>query len=94
MRVINKKLVNQFSEEHADARGPLSAWVAELEDSNWETPIDLKSRYPSASFLGDKQVVFNIKGNSYRALAVVDYQSGIAIVKRIGTHSEYDKWEL
>jgi len=94
MRVHNKKLIADFSANHADAREALSAWVAEVEDADWENPIDLKDLYPSASVLGNKRVVFDIKGNHYRLLAIVDYQSNVVIVKRVGTHAEYDKWEL
>lgn len=94
MKVFNKRLVNSFSKDHADARDPLRSWIAELEDAVWQTPIDLKKRYPSASVLGGKRIVFNIKGNNYRALTLIDYQSGFVIIKKIGTHAEYEKWDL
>ena len=94
MRVLNKKLVREFSSAHPDAKAALDSWVAELEDAEWKTPVDLKARYHSASILGGKRVVFNIRGNRYRALAVVDYVSHVVIVKELGTHAEYDEWVL
>jgi mRNA interferase HigB len=39
-------------------------------------------------------VVFNLKGNKYRLLARMAYKSGIVRVQKIGTHAEYDKWNL
>lgn len=35
--------------------------------------------------------VFNIKGNDYRLVTWIDYESGIVVMKWFGTHAEYDK---
>jgi mRNA interferase HigB len=94
MRVVNIKLLHEFSTAHPDAKSALNSWLAELEEADWETPIDLKSRYPSASILSGKRVVFNIKWNRYRVLTLIDYESGVVILKEFGTHAEYDGWKL
>jgi mRNA interferase HigB len=67
---------------------------AEIEEAQWDTPHNLKSRYPKASLLGNQQVVFNIRGDYYRLLVKVNYKNKIVLVKRIGTHKEYDKWKI
>jgi mRNA interferase HigB len=94
MKVLNKRLINNFADSHADARDPLSAWVNEVEDAEWEQPLDIRGRYPSVSILGGREYVFNIKGNSYRLHAKVDFESKTLFVAKIGTHDEYDKWQL
>jgi mRNA interferase HigB len=94
MRVINIGLIQVFSITHHDAKPALEAWLAETEEAEWKTPIDITSRYASASILKEKRVVFNIKGRRYRLLAIIDFQSGIVVIDRIGTHAEYDKWGL
>ena len=35
--------------------------------------------------------VFNIKGNEYRLLTLVDYENAIVVIKDVLTHAEYDK---
>jgi mRNA interferase HigB len=35
-------------------------------------------------------VVFNIKGNDFRLVVALAYNTGIVFVKFIGTHAEYD----
>jgi mRNA interferase HigB len=39
-------------------------------------------------------VVFNIKGNSYRLVAAVDYRRKIVFIKWLGTHAAYDKIDV
>ncbi|MFH1288148.1 MAG: type II toxin-antitoxin system HigB family toxin [bacterium] len=56
--------------------------------------MDLKQRYPKASILKDKYVVFNICGNKYRLLVQVAYNTSIVLIKKIGTHKEYDNWNI
>lgn len=56
--------------------------------------MDVKVHFPSASFLGDSRIVFNIKGNRYRLYVKIAYQSKTILVKEIGTHAEYEKWDF
>ncbi|HUW25540.1 MAG TPA: type II toxin-antitoxin system HigB family toxin [Gallionella sp.] len=35
--------------------------------------------------------MFNIAGNKYRLVVKMQYQAGIAWVKFVGTHAQYDK---
>lgn len=93
MKLLNIKLLNDFKQKHADSRSQIESWEAEVEVVTWKTPLDIKRRYSKTSFLGNQQVVFNICGNKYRLLVLVNYKNGIVIVKKIGTHKEYDKWK-
>ncbi len=94
MRLAGRPILEQFGQAHPEARGTLDAWVAEVRAANWATPHELKRRFPSASLLGRGRVVFNIRGNNYRLVAIMDYQNQQCVVQRIGTHDEYDTWEL
>jgi mRNA interferase HigB len=94
VRVLNLKLLDEYMSGHAQCRGSLKAWLSEARDATWETPADVKTRYPSASLLSGNRVVFNIAGNAFRLLCAIAYQSRVVSVLKIGTHSEYDKWSL
>lgn len=59
--------------------------------ARWFGPIDIKRRYPSASFLAENVVIFNVRGNRYRLVVKVNYPAQLVLVKRFGTHAEYDK---
>jgi mRNA interferase HigB len=94
MRMIGKERLQKFREKHPDARSQLDSWIAEVESANWKKPNDLKVRYPKASILGKQQVIFDICWNKYRIWVEVAYQTGIVVIKAVGTHKEYDKWEV
>jgi len=93
MRLVGRRLLDDFAARHAETRSPLSAWICEAEEAEWNGPADIKARYPSASFLSDNRVVFNIKGNKYRLETKVNYEVKVVLATRIGTHSEYSKWK-
>lgn len=91
MRVIQGRILDDFMRDHADARGRLLAWLAEAEDATWASPIELKERYSSTSFLGNNRCVFNIGGNRYRLIVKINYEVGVVQVRWCGTHAAYSR---
>jgi mRNA interferase HigB len=94
MRIVGREVLHEFLLQHADAKTATNAWLAEAEDAEWKTPMDVKERYPHASILSDNRVIFNLKGNRYRMEVKIGYQNQIVLIKRAGTHAEYSRWEL
>ncbi len=90
-RIIAKKTLRLFWENHADAEQYLKTWFEITRTSNWKSPIDIKNSYANASIINDNRLVFNIKGNSYRLIVKFNYQRQWAFIRFIGTHAEYDK---
>ncbi|WP_202949071.1 type II toxin-antitoxin system HigB family toxin [Billgrantia ethanolica] len=91
MRIIAIKYLRDFWRQHPDAKASLEAWVDEVKHAEWKDAHDIKAKYRSASPVGNKRVVFNIKGNDYRLIVAVAYRFGAVYIKFIGTHAEYDK---
>jgi mRNA interferase HigB len=94
MRLVGQEQLTEFMKAHADVRGPIGAWKAEVEDATWQTQQDVMDRYPRTSFLRDRVAVFRIKGNDYRLAVQISFKSGIFRVLKVGTHAEYDTWTL
>ena len=96
MRVIAKSTLRQFWEQPAyrDAQGPLESWHEEALKSAWKSPQAVKDQFRNASICGNNRVVFNIAGNKYRLVVEMQYRSGIAWVKFVGTHEQYNKIDV
>jgi mRNA interferase HigB len=91
VRVIAKKTLREFWIKHSDCEDQLKSWHKEAIEAFWNSPQDIKNDYPSASFLQDNRVVFNIKGNKYRLIVKINYDFAMIWIRFIGTHAEYDK---
>lgn len=93
MRVIAFRTLREFWEktEFRDSESSLRTWYHEAKSAEWKNANELKQLYKSASIVGDGNVVFNIKGNTYRLVVSIDYEYQIVFVRFIGTHKQYDK---
>ena len=91
MRVISRKALKDCWERHADAEQPLKAWFHEAKAARWKSFTDIKARYRSADALPGQRVVFNLKGNAYRLIVRIHYNTGIVFIRFVGTHAAYDK---
>jgi len=91
MRIIAIKTLSQFWERYSDAEGYLRAWFAEASKARWKGPQDILDWYPGADILPSNRVVFNVKGNHYRLIVKIHYNTGVVYIRFIGTHAEYAK---
>ncbi|MDR3260210.1 MAG: type II toxin-antitoxin system HigB family toxin [Tannerella sp.] len=91
MRIITHTAIAQYSELHTDVKLALDEWYIKTEQSRWYCFADIKQTFNSADSVGGKRYVFNIKGNTYRVIALILFVPQIVYIRFIGTHSEYDK---
>lgn len=91
MRIISRRRLVEFWEAHPDAEQPLRAWYTEAKKASWNSPAEIKAVYRSVSILSNNRAVFNIKGNAYRLIVVVEYAQGKMFIRFVSTHAEYDR---
>ena len=91
MRIISVKTLTEFWSQHSDVKAALEAWQTEARHARWLGPQDILDRYRSADILSGNRVVFNIKGNQYRLVVKVHYNTGVVYIRFIGTHAEYSR---
>ena len=92
MRIIAKSTLRHFWESgHVGAKVALEDWNRVAMLAAWTSPNAVKATYANASVIANDRVVFNIGGNKYRLVAVIDYRRGLLFVKFIGTHKQYDQ---
>lgn len=95
MRLIGQDVLTKAVRKHADVKKWLQAWVATVEDANWQSLDDVRVDFPSADGMKLKSkivvIVFNVKGNAYRLITNVNYNAQAVLVLDLLTHAEYDK---
>lgn len=91
MRVISRKMLVVFWQSHRSAELLLRAWFHEVKVARWKRFSDIKSQYPSADLPPGNRVIFDIKGNHYRLVVKIHYNTGVVFLRFIGTHAEYDR---
>lgn len=91
MRLLTLRTVKLFWLKHADAKVALQAWVKTVEKEQWNSFNDVKNTFRSADVLSGNRVVFNIKGNAYRVVVKIHYNTKFMYVRFIGTHAEYGR---
>ena len=91
MRIVSKKKIVDFYKENAASKTALELWYKKVNKAEWEHFNDLKQSFSSADYVGNHRVVFNIKGNDFRLIAIVIYISQKVYIRWIGTHSQYNK---
>ena len=91
MRVIARKTLKDFWEAHADAEEPLRAWFHEAQAADWKSFQDIRAAHRTADVLPGNRVVFDIKGNRYRLVVRMHYNTRIVFIRFLGTHADYDR---
>ena len=98
MRLITRRTLEQFASIHADAQQPLADLCAMFEAAQWHDADHLRSSsiFPART-IGDRRVIFNVKGNEYRVIVSVRYAdvsrglNGIVRIHFVGKHADYDR---
>jgi len=90
MHVISRKKLKEAAARRGEVEGPLDAWFRIAKKALWHSPADVRKTFSSADAVG-KWTVFNIKGNQYRLITEINYNSGRTYVRLIQTHAEYDR---
>jgi mRNA interferase HigB len=83
--------LNEYIEKHPDAKVALQEWVSIVKKSQWKCFADVKKTFNSVDCVGNQHYVFNIKGNNYRLVVVIQFTPQFVYIRFIGTHAEYDK---
>lgn len=91
MRIIAVSTLREYGARHSGARVSLEAWVAKAKGGQWKSASDIQSAFPKAKVLNGDRVRFEIAGGDHRMIVAVNFEKGIAFIKFIGTHAEYDR---
>lgn len=91
MRIIAKKTLTQYAENHPQAAGSLNDWFEKTRKAVWNNLNDIRQTFNSVDYVGNQRYVFNISGNNFRLVVMILMTSKSVYIRFIGTHAEYDK---
>jgi mRNA interferase HigB len=90
MHVISRSRLVEFWEKYPNAETSLHSWYKITSLAEWQSFVDLRQVFPSADQVSNL-TVFNIGGNNYRLITLVDYKYQKVFIRHVLSHTEYDK---
>jgi len=90
MHLISIRNLRADAGKFPDATEQVEAWYDVVKCASWQHLEDVKQIYSSADSVGNF-TVFNIKGNAYRLIVDIDYETQTIYYKYFLTHADYDK---
>ncbi|MBP3757546.1 MAG: type II toxin-antitoxin system HigB family toxin [Prevotella sp.] len=91
MRIIAKSTLIAYYTKNPQAKTALEEWYNKTREAEWKTFADIKKTFNTVSIVGNQHYVFNIKGNDYRLVVVIQFTPQRVYIRFVGTHLEYDK---
>jgi mRNA interferase HigB len=90
VRIIGVAKLNGFARRYNKAAKPLANWEKVVRAASWKNSQELKRTFNSVDYF-EGRAIFNIGGNNFRLIAMIDYQEQVVDVIDVLTHVEYDK---
>jgi mRNA interferase HigB len=90
LHVISRKKLLKAASQYGDLSAPLDAWYRVARQAVWSDIVEVRRQFPSADSTG-RFTVFNIKGNAYRLITEIYYESGVISTREVLTYANYDK---
>ncbi len=90
MHLIHIRNLRSDAGQYPDISSQVEQWYATVKKANWQSLEDVRLIYRDAEAVGNF-TIFNIKGNAYRLIVGIDYETRTIFYKYLLTHAEYDK---
>jgi mRNA interferase HigB len=89
MRLIDRKRILEAIAKYPKASTQLKDWYLVMKHGKYQNLAELRQTYPHADQVG-RATVFNIKGNHYRLISSIHYNSQTVFILEVLTHEEYN----
>ena len=73
MRIISKSTLVEFYTKEPQSKSALEEWYEKTRRAEWSCYADMKQSFNSVDAVGNQHYVFNIKGNDYRLVVVIQF---------------------
>jgi mRNA interferase HigB len=90
LKVLGTAVLDKAKRTHRDLTSPVATWLMIAREARWRNLNELRQTWRNTDSVQGK-TIFNIKGNKYRLIAMVNYASQTIVVKALMTHAEYNE---
>lgn len=91
MRIIARKNIVAYFTKHPLTRASLTHWLEMAENAVWSSTSEVIADFSKAKTVTAGRVRFEVAGGDHRMIVAFHFRRGIAFIKFIGTHAEYDR---
>jgi mRNA interferase HigB len=91
VNVVSRRKLLEFWLEYPEAEEVLSIWYRTFQKAMPRNFAELKSIFGSVD-LAEKYTVFDVGGNKFRVIVLIDYEYQFAKIRHVFTHQMYDQW--
>lgn len=99
MNVISRKKLREFYEakpERLRHSGAFEDWFKLARQASWQNFQDVRSLFGQTDVTADTRsrrtaTIFDIGGNKYRIITLIDYMRQTVLITHVMDHREYDK---
>jgi mRNA interferase HigB len=91
MRLFSLKVLKEFCTRRPEAVSGVQQWAQRMYSINPLNFNELRAVFGSVDYVAPF-TIFNIGGNKFRLITVVNYSSDSVFIRWMLTHAEYDKW--
>ena len=92
MHVITKSALTNYLANKPEASTKILSWYRTIKACNAKDFNELKTTFNTADYVPKKYTVFDVGGNDYRIVTVINYNTQRIYIRMVGTHVDYDKW--
>lgn len=90
VRIISKSTLVEYYTKVPQAKTALEEWYEKTKKAEWSCFADIKKTFNSVDAVGNQRYVFNIKGNDYRLIVLIQFTPKTVYIRFVGSHKEYD----
>ena len=90
MHVITRTRLVEFWDKHPNAKTSLQLLYKIATIAQWQNFVEVREVFASADQV-KRLTVFNIGGNKYRLIALIDYKYQKIFIRHVLTHAEYNQ---
>ena len=89
MRIISERSIREFWQKHANAESSMREFIKVIRQSDWSSFTDVREVFANADY-HNGFAIFNVGGNSYRIVGIIEYRLHIVFISSVLSHSDYN----